>query len=435
MSRSEAARSGFCTDPHTRAPHEGAEGYAEEQTVLGTPSSEKKPSAVAAAVLIAFPGIFFLFGMGFLIPFFVWPALRVVDAQSWTELRCEIVSSEVRTHPGEDSATYSIDTLFRYEIDGREYRSNRYQFMSGSSSGYESKARIVQGLPPGSTTTCFVDPDDPHEAVIERGLTGDYLFGIAPLIFTLIGVGGLVLAVIVLRDAKRDAGRPAWAAPTGMGDAPTLHGSYGTYAPQTMTGPLALEPVNGPLGKLGCAVVAALLWNGFISIFVWQIIQSWRSGTKEWFVILVLSPFVLIGALLLVSVPYSVLALLNPRPRVRLTPGSLRVGESAQLDWELTGFSGRVRHLNIWLEATEITTRHSDSSIHIQTEALDTPTIQVLDLGRDRPLQSGAVTFDVPVGTPATSEGDTAVRWKLKLHGDIAYWPDVHEEFEVRLVG
>ena len=139
------------------------------------------------------------------------PALQVFSALSWSEVECEIVSSQVRSHSGDDSVTYSVDVLYRYEFGGREYRSNRYQFMGGSSSGYDRRARIVEALPAGAVTPCYVDPDEPSEAVIERGFTPDTLFGLLPLLFAIVGLAGLVFAIGVLRGARRDAAADSWA--------------------------------------------------------------------------------------------------------------------------------------------------------------------------------------------------------------------------------
>ncbi|MCP4201002.1 MAG: DUF3592 domain-containing protein [bacterium] len=389
---------------------------------------------LAAGAMVFLTGGFALFGVGFLVPFFLRPALQVVEARSWTETPCEIVSSGVRTHPGDDGATYSIDVLFRYELEGREYRANRYQFMGGSSSGYKRKAKIVDALPAGTNTFCYVNPKDPFEAVIERGFTGDYLFGLVPLLFAFVGIGGLAFAIKALRTAKKDAALPSWAVPTSPTDASSVGWSSGESAGQELAGPLALEPKMGPIGKLGCASVVALFWNGFLSIFVWQVVESWRAGNPEWIVAIVLTPFVLVGLLLLSGIPYSILALLNPRSRVHLTPGALRIGESAQLEWAFRGAASRIRHLKIWLEATETKTHVGDSNIRIESKPLDTPAITILDRGRELPLEYGGVSFTVPRETPASSEGDTSIRWTLKLHGDIGYWPDVNEEFEVRVL-
>jgi hypothetical protein len=395
---------------------------------------KKARSGIGIGAMIFLPGVFFLFGAGFLIPFFVRPALQVVEARSWVGVPCEIVSSGVRSHPGEDSVTYSVNVLFRYEIDGREYRSNRYQFMGGSSSGYDRKARVVEALPAGASTVCYVDPDDPFEAVIERGFTRDYLFRLVPLLFTLIGIGGLAFAIQAVRSAKKDAARPSWTVPSGPGDTPAFAWRSRGFTERPFAGSMVLEPTMGPFGKLGCAIVVSLVWNGLISVFVWHLVREWRAGNPEWFVTIILTPFVVIGLLLLTGIPYSILALLNPRPRVHLTPGTLRAGESAQLEWAFRGLGSRIRRLKIWLEATETRLRQRDSSARIETTPLDTPSISILDRGRELPLEYGAVSFTLASDTPPSSEGDISVRWKLKLHGDIAYWPDVSEEYEIQVL-
>ncbi|MBK8000332.1 MAG: DUF3592 domain-containing protein [Verrucomicrobia bacterium] len=69
------------------------------------------------------------------------------------------------------STTYSVDVLYSYEFNGREYRSNRYGFMTGSSSGYKGKAEIAARYQPGAKSTCYVNPADPLEAVLHRGFT------------------------------------------------------------------------------------------------------------------------------------------------------------------------------------------------------------------------------------------------------------------------
>ena len=64
-------------------------------------------------------------------------------ARSWVAADCEVVSSGVETHSDDDGDTYSVEILYRYRFEGREYHSNRYHFFTGSSSGYEGKARVV----------------------------------------------------------------------------------------------------------------------------------------------------------------------------------------------------------------------------------------------------------------------------------------------------
>jgi hypothetical protein len=64
-----------------------------------------------------------------------------------------------------------------------------------------------------------------------------------------------------------------------------------------------------------------------------------------------------------------------------------------------------------------------------RTEVLDT--VAILERGRDEGVESGSVSFVVPEDTTPSSDGDEAIGWKLKLQGDIAFWPDVLEEYPI----
>ena len=53
----------------------------------------------------------------------------------------------------------------------------------GSSGGRSGKADIVAAHPRGARVRCWVDPDDPTEAVLERGLTTQAFVGLVPAAF------------------------------------------------------------------------------------------------------------------------------------------------------------------------------------------------------------------------------------------------------------
>jgi len=55
--------------------------------------------------------------------------------------------------------------------------------------------------------------------------------------------------------------------------------------------------------QFGCAVLAALFWNGILSIFLWRLIADWnRMGGFKWFNVAFLVPFVLVGIVLILAV-------------------------------------------------------------------------------------------------------------------------------------
>lgn len=386
---------------------------------------------------MAFFGVFLVAGLGFSALFLV-PAWRNLQARSWPEVPCEVLESRVATHPGDDGATYCVEVRYRYTVDGRDYTSDRYHFFVGSTSGYEGKARVVEGLPPGARTVCFVDPDDPSEAVLERGFTVEYLWVLFPLVFVAVGAGGMIMTWIGTRrlTARREVGWPDWL-PAPDADAAVEAPGGGDPVvsaiaadPSGAGAPLVLESRISPGGRLGCTVLVALVWNGIVGLFVWQLWEGWRAGSPDGCLALFLVPFVLVGALFLIGVPYQLLALFNPRPRAVLTPGTLELGESARLSWRFRGWPERIRRLRITLEGTEeADVSHGDSR---RTRRETFASYDLLDTGLGLEIAGGSVQVEVPADTMHTFEApDHRILWTLKVHGAIRLWPDVLEEMRV----
>jgi hypothetical protein len=144
--------------------------------------------------IVAFLSVFLLVGLGVSL-FFVTPALKVLEARSWPAVPCTILSSEVGSHQGEDSTTYSVDVSYAYTVQGREHKSDRYRFLGGSSGGRQAKERIVRRLPPLTRTVCYVNPDDPSDAVLNRDFGAEYAAGLVPLVFVAAALGAIVLTL------------------------------------------------------------------------------------------------------------------------------------------------------------------------------------------------------------------------------------------------
>ena len=111
------------------------------------------------------------------------PFRRVRSARFWRKTACVIVFSSVNEDTGE-SGLYQILVTYDYGVAGRYYRSSRYSFSPSATAGYRGKKRAVARLLPGTTAFCYVNPDDPSDAVIERGLTWDMvLMGVFAMVF------------------------------------------------------------------------------------------------------------------------------------------------------------------------------------------------------------------------------------------------------------
>ena len=123
-------------------------------------------NALNFLLAIAFP----LLMLGF---FFLVPLRSIRRARTWRETPCVIVSSSV-SQSSTDSGLYRILVTYQYVFAGRYFSSSRYSFSpSFTVSARLKKRRVSHRLSPGAATICYVDPDNPRDAVIERGLTWD----------------------------------------------------------------------------------------------------------------------------------------------------------------------------------------------------------------------------------------------------------------------
>lgn len=151
------------------------------------PLSIRRGNPVLGVILF---GGFTLMGSALVYALLVHPVLRVWAARSWHQTDCRIVSGQVVYHSGNKGPTYSVEIVFKYHVGGQHYQSRHYDFMEGSTSGYDDKQAVVDRYPPGMRTVCYVNPSDPTDAVLDRDYPHDMWFGFVALIFPLIGIGG-----------------------------------------------------------------------------------------------------------------------------------------------------------------------------------------------------------------------------------------------------
>lgn len=400
-----------------RPTREREKGFASNLQAI----SQRARKGTGTGCVVAFFSLFLLVGLGILFVTTLRPAAQILEARSWRETPCRVVASQVRSHEGDDSTTYSVDILYAYERGGKEYRSNRYQFLGGSSGGYDGKAAIVSRLPPGTETLCWVNPHDPTEAVLVRGFTKAHLIGLVPLLFVLAGGAGVLFT---LRAARRKAAAAPGA--TWLPAGPSRAGATAAFA----TGPVALRPKATPFGKLVGIILVAAFWNGIVSVFVWQAVREWRAGNPNWFLMLFLVPFLLIGLLMIVGIVYQFLALFNPRPYLTVGSSSLNLGGETSLNWKFTGLVGRIDRLRIFLEGREEATYRRGTTSYTDREVF--ATIPIADTSGSVNVSAGSATIRVPEGTMHSFDAPhNKIVWRLKVKGEIRSWPDVDEELDV----
>lgn len=386
--------------------------------VAAITSRDKKPGQGAGCLALFF-FVFFAAGSGMFVPFFAVPAWHALDSRSWPTAPATVLESGIESHSSDDGTTYSIDVLYSYEVDGRTYHSRRYDFVTGSSSGYDGKRAIVDAIPAGTVTDCHYDPDEPWRAVLSRDFRADWLFALIPLLFMAVGGIGMVASLVGGRRSRRRARSVGneWLPATKAAERPDERAPGGA---------LVIEPATGPWTRVLGLLAFAAFWNGIVGIFVWQWWKSYQNDAVDGCMTVFLIPFVLIGLLLLVSVPYQILAAFNPRPILSFDRKRIEIGEPVNLSWRFKGSPSRISKLTITVTGKEEAsyTRGTDRVTDKETFA------EIVLVDTDYGVGMGSARFDVPEDTMHSFEApNNKIVWSLKLHGVIDHWPDVQEDF------
>ncbi len=396
----------------------GKKGRAEP---IAARSRRGKKSKVGMAVFFS---IFALAGAGMLYPLGIRPVMNTLDAEKWAEVPCKIISARVSSHTDDDGTTYSVDILYEYKFDGRTYKSNRYDFIGGSSSGRSGKAKVVNAYKKAKDPICYVNPSNPSEAVLKRGFHLGLLFALFPLPFLAIGIGGLIHTIRSKKGRLRST-TEQWMPETAAGA-----GAEFGFVGQADSGPVELKSRHTPLAKLLGGIGFAAIWNGILSIFVVRIIRDFQRGDPEWFGTIFMIPFVLIGIGAIGFVLYQLLALFNPRPTLRLSPGRIPLGAAAELGWRFSGRTNVISQLKITLRGREEATYRRGTKTH--TDKNTFYEMELVSSTQRGEIAAGQVGLIMPAETMHSFEAkNNKIIWELKVHGDIKRWPDVKESFKI----
>lgn len=397
--------------------------------------SRKRPTAASGCIVRIVGLVFFLVGLGVFVGLSGIPLKGWFAARDWPAVPCTITSSEVASHSSSDGTTYSIQIRYAYEYEGRTFEGTEYNFFGGSSSGYDRKQAVVDRYPAGATRECFVNPEEPAEAVLNRDFSFTYLIGCFGLIFLLIGLA------LLLHRAKAAAGATASGVQSSSGPA-ISHAAIGLPAEAAHTldggfqigqtpnhGPVALKGGNNSRIGFAFMLVFALIWNGIVSAAAWDTFSGGFDGV-DLFTALFLVPFLLIGLAALGGVVYFFLTLFNPRVDLTMDPGQLNLGGAANVAWSFRGNAGRISKLTITLQGQEAATYRRGTSTSTDRSIFEKiPLVEVEDHAA---IQQGHAVITVPEFTaPSFDAPNNKIQWQIKVHGEIASWPDVNEEFEV----
>ena len=143
--------------------------------------------------------------------FLLEPWLQAMDARGWPAVPCQILSSRNRwsTDLENGTASSTVEVQYRYRFEGTTYTSDRYDFVHTgtyfkTASAASTEQEIATQLTPGASTVCFVNPKNPGEAVLHRGLAWAPWFASATFPLVLFFAGTLFLVAFRYIETNKD---------------------------------------------------------------------------------------------------------------------------------------------------------------------------------------------------------------------------------------
>ena len=138
--------------------------------------------------------VFFCLLVLVFLSFALLPVYRLAASWNWQKTSCTIISSRLESRSSKNSSSYKIKAMFSYRFNDKDYTSENFDFSEVDyGSEYEMK-KFISRYQPGQQVECFVNPENPNEAVVYRSIlqfsfTGIliasclFLFGLFALVF------------------------------------------------------------------------------------------------------------------------------------------------------------------------------------------------------------------------------------------------------------
>jgi hypothetical protein len=197
-----------------------------------------------------------------------------------------------------------------------------------------------------------------------------------------------------------------------------------------------MKPLNKPRGSLmgqGCFLAFALLWTGF-SVFMF--VMAWRE--KEVPGMAFISLFLVIGLVMIVAALWRFFSKLRlSAPMLMISHTELCVGERFNLDYQQT-FKGAsdVTKASISLVFQEAATYTQGTDTRTDRHDIVVETHEI----PGRRFESGEVlqqSFSMMVPADAMHTfiaKNNELQWLIRVHVDIVDWPDMKEDYPIRVL-
>jgi hypothetical protein len=359
--------------------------------------------------------------------FSIKPIIKTLDARDWPAVPCKIISAELETHTDSDGTSYTFDINYQYIYNGKTYKSDKYAFIPQSKGNHESKLNIVNEYKQAQNPVCYVNPENPPEAVLKRGFHKSLLFAIFPPVLALIGllvIGSQLAPPTPLPQTRKT--EKDWL--------PNIKISARSYHPLEKT-PITLQGSRIVPVLIG-VLILNIVYNLIVLDVLFEVYQWIANGTffKNASMTLLVPA---ISIFFVFTAVYLALALFNPRPIIQISSERIPLGSSALVGWSFRGRTSSIKHLTLTLLAKEWIRYSSGSGKSHRTTTQENPfyQMQLIDIDNPDEIRAGQAGIVIPENTMHSFEAvDNKIIWQIVIRGVVHFWPDIKNEFKIAVV-
>jgi len=191
--------------------------------------------------------------------------------------------------------------------------------------------------------------------------------------------------------------------------------------------PYIVKPTFNQLTTAIALFVFAVFWLGITSTVGYANFESFSFFSGLFF-----SLFILAGVGILSGAVYAFLGSLNPKPTVVCSQSQIYPGSEFEISWTFAGKIGRIRSIKLSLTGNETVTYRAGTNKRTETKAFFEQTLfESID---PITFAEGFAVTKVPVESMHTFQSsNNRVQWLVKLEGEIPYWPNLSETFEIQV--
>ncbi|MCK5845245.1 MAG: DUF3592 domain-containing protein, partial [Victivallales bacterium] len=343
------------------------------------------------------------------------------DSRSWKPVSAEIVESELVVDRSRPWIDYKLNLKYRYNFAGKGRESSGFSLFEFDHdlSSKEGINDIVAEYPVGRKLTCYANPANPGEAVLDRELSWNLLGGLIP---SLLSVFGIWFFISVWRDSS-----------SGIHDDDLLDESWDELD-DFEDGGMEFQRAGARPGKFvfnRSTSPGEPLWAYSLIVLMCGLaalvrgLYIWIPGHWGFLGDPIVFCF---GVLFIMGAGLAVWTVLKERSRdyrVRLHVGSFESGGKCRLVWELLRSWGGIRDFSVIVEMVEVAGGEGDSeaeSILFSETLLEQPAL----VG-----ESSDATFVVP---ELPAESSLQIQWRIKVLGRCLFpLPPIKECYLIEL--